>query len=80
MKVELAAVKVENAPLYEKQDNLQKQIDDAMSAPIAIAPYTYKPDANLSIPNFNDEIVVVPEGETYTLANDNNYEIGRAHV
>lgn len=73
VKVELAAVKVENAPLYEKQDNLQKQIDDAMSAPIAIAPYTYKPDANLSIPNFNDEIVVVPEGETYTLANDNNY-------
>lgn len=67
-KVELEAVKIENAPLYEKWDNVMAKIKEASNAPIAIAPYTYVPDANLSIPNFEKEIVVVKENVTYTLA------------
>lgn len=74
VKVEIEAVTVENAPLYEKQANLAQQINDAMNAPIAIAPYTYEPDANLSIPGFfKNEIEVIPEGMTYSLAKNDNY-------
>jgi len=72
--VEKEAVKIENAPLYEKQANLKKQIEEANTKPIAIAPYTYKPDANLSIPNFKDEVVIVDEKVTYTIDNSATYD------
>lgn len=73
VKVDIAAVKMDNAALYEKQANLKAQIEEANTTPIAIAPYTYKPDANLSIPGFKDEIPVVGENVTYTLADNDNY-------
>ena len=73
VKVDIAAVEMDNAALYEKQANLKAQIEEANTTPIAIAPYTYKPDANLSIPGFKDEIPVVGENVTYTLADNDNY-------
>lgn len=67
--VEKDAIYIENKADFDAPIEIQKQIDAEQSKPIAIAPYTYEPDAQLAVLGISD-IEVVPQNVSYNLGND----------
>lgn len=70
--VEKDAIYLDNKALYDSRITLDNKIAEANAAPIAIAPYTYVPAADLSVLGIG-ETEIVPQGVNYSLDNIYNY-------
>lgn len=70
--VEKDAIYLDNKALYDSRITLDNKIAEANAAPIAIAPYTYVPAADLSVLGIGEK-EIVPQGINYSLDNSYNY-------
>lgn len=70
--VEKDAIYLDNKALYDSRITLDNKIAEANAAPIAIAPYTYVPAADLSVLGIGEK-EIVPQGVSYSLDYVYNY-------